>query len=131
MSELYEGLEFPETQLTLADDKIAEYIRAVEEPGEIYAGSRLAPPAAVAAFAMTALNEHMKIPAGSVHASQELDFLGTVSIGETVTCRSRVGRMVDRGKMRLASVDFSVENRAMQKVVTGRLTFMLPPGALE
>ncbi len=129
MADLYEGLEFPPSQFELTADMVAAYIEAVDEPGEMYRGTGLVPPTAVAAFAMTELSRSLTIPPGSVHVAQELSFLGTVTTGETVTCTSRVSRKVDRGQMHLVSIDIRVHNREQKPVLTGRLTFMLPPTA--
>ena len=126
MSELYEGLEYPSRQFELTPEKVAAYLEAVGETSEMFRGTGLVPPMAAAALAMTELSRSLAVPPGSVHVAQEFDFRETVAAGETLTCRGRVSRKVDRGAIHLVAVDISVSDKELRPVISGRLTFVLP-----
>ena len=84
---------------------------------------------AVTAFAMTALSQSISMPSGTIHVSQELDFLKLVHVGDTITCHSKISRKVERGGLRLMNTDITVLNQNQEKVLTGKVGFVLPdPG---
>jgi acyl dehydratase len=81
---------------------------------------------------MSSLSQSVTMPAGTIHVSQELDFLKPVKVGDTITCYSVVSRKVDRGGLRLMNTDITVTNQNDEKVLTGRVGFVLPdPGLSE
>jgi acyl dehydratase len=120
------GFEFPPQSYTLDSATISLYIEAVKENRDLYLREELVPPMAVTAFAMSALSGSVSMPDGTIHVSQELDFLKLVKVGDTITCRSRVSRKVDRGGLHLMNTDISVINQEGVEVLTGRVGFVLP-----
>jgi acyl dehydratase len=84
------------------------------------------PPMAVAANAIVALSKDITLPEGAVHVSQELEFLDTVHVGDTITCHSKVSKKQVRGKLHLMAVDFDMKNSDGKSVLTGRTSFILP-----
>ncbi len=124
--QLSAGFEFPPQSYTLDSDAVSLYLEAVQENSELYLSEALVPPMAVTAFAMSALSGSVSMPDGTIHVSQELDFLKLVRVGDTITCRSKVSRKVDRGGLRLMNTDISVVNQNGEEVLTGRVGFVLP-----
>jgi len=120
------GHEFPPQSYLLDSQTISNYLDAVKEFSDLFRGEGLVPPMAVAALAMAALSSSITLPPGTVHVSQELDFLGLVRVGDTITCQSKVSRKVDRGGMHLVSTDLTVFNQNKTRVLTGRVGFVLP-----
>ena len=102
------------------------YLEAVKESSDLYRREGLVPPMAVTAYAMAALSEALTMPPGTIHVSQELDFLKMVKVGDTITCFCKVSRKVERGGLRLMNTDISVLNQNQEKVLTGRVGFVLP-----
>jgi hypothetical protein len=125
--QLTAGFEFPSRTYNLDAAMVRDYLQAVDENGGLYRSEPLVPPLAVAAFAMSALSGEITMPPGTVHVSQELEFLCFVRIGDTITCNSKVSRKVDRGGLRLMTTDISVTNQNGEKVLGGRVGFVLPP----
>ena len=125
-SQLEPGFEFPPASYRLDSTTIATYIKAVEETSSLYQDTELVPPMAVAAFAMAALSERISLPGGTIHVSQELEFLDTVNVNDTITCRSKVSRKQVRGKMQILSVDLDVSAQNQKAVLAGRTSFILP-----
>ena len=125
-SQLEAGFEFPPSSYKLDSTMVATYLKAVEETSELYQDTSLVPPMAIAAHAMAALSEGICLPPGTIHVSQEFEFLDTASIDDTFTSYARVGKKQSRGKFNLLVVDLSVGNQDMKKVLTGKTSFILP-----
>jgi hypothetical protein len=120
------GFEFPPQSYTMDAGLVALYLEATRDSLELYRSGGLVPPMAVTAYAMTALSRAVTLPSGTIHVSQELDFLKAVKIGDAITCRSKVSRKVDRAGMRLMNIDISVSNQNTETVLTGKVGFILP-----
>ena len=125
-SQIEAGYEFPASSFQMDDPAVATYLRAVGETGTLYNDSRLVPPTAIAAFAMAALSEKLSFPPGTIHVSQDLEFMDTISTSDTLTCYARVSRKQDRGKLHLLTVDLNVHNQQKRTVLAGKTSFVLP-----
>ncbi|MDP2917714.1 MAG: MaoC family dehydratase [Dehalococcoidia bacterium] len=119
------GFEFPPSSCRLDSAMVDTYIRAVEENSPLYRDTSIMPPTALAACAMSALSKSVSFPPGSIHVSQELEFLDTVYREDTITCRSKVSRKRERGKLHLMTMDIEVYKNE-QKVMAGKVGFVLP-----
>lgn len=127
--QLTAGFEFPPQSYLLDSVTVALYLDATQDSDELFRQGGLVPPMAVTAFAMTALSQSIRMPSGTIHVSQELDFLKLVHVGDTITCHSKISRKVERGGLRLMNTDISVLNQNQEKVLTGKVGFVLPdPG---
>jgi acyl dehydratase len=123
------GFAFPSQTYKLDSSIVSLYLEAVKESNDLYRTEELVPPMAVTAFAMSALSQAVSMPPGTIHVSQELDFVNLVRTGDTITCHSKVSRKVDRGGLHLMNIDITVFNQNEEKVLTGRVGFVLPePG---
>ncbi|MBN1188518.1 MAG: MaoC family dehydratase [Dehalococcoidales bacterium] len=120
------GFEFPEQSYVLDSAVVSLYLEAVKDDHDLYLREALVPPMAVTAFAMASLSGAVAMPDGTIHVSQELEFLKPVKVGDTITCRSRVSRKVDRGGLHLMNTDISVINQDGEVVLTGKVGFVLP-----
>ena len=125
-SQIEAGHKFPASSFQMDESAVTTYLRAVGETGTLYHDSRLVPPTAIAAFAMAALSEKLSFPPGTIHVSQDLEFMDTISTSDTLTCHARVSRKQDRGKLHLLTVDFDVYNQQKKAVLTGKMSFVLP-----
>ena len=81
---------------------------------------------AVAALSLKALIDAISMPPGTVHVSQEFEFLANVKTGDTLTSRAVVSRVQERGKLHLINVDTSVLNQESKPVLKGKTGFILP-----
>jgi acyl dehydratase len=127
--QLSAGFEFQPQSYTLDNATVSLYLEAVQESSDLYRREGLVPPMAVTAFAMSSLSGAVTMPDGTIHVSQELDFLKLVRVGDTITCHSKVSRKVDRGGLHLMNTDISVVNQKGEQVLTGRVGFVLPEPA--
>ena len=120
------GFEFPPQSFTLDAGLVSLYLEATRDLSDLMRCEKLVPPMAVTAFAMKALSQSVTLPSGTIHVSQELNFLKIVKIDDVITCRSKVSRKVDRGGLRLMNIDINVTNQSAEIVLTGKVGFILP-----
>ena len=123
-SQLEKGYKFPLASYTLDTKMVSTYLKAVGETDPIY--NALVPPMAVAACAMAALSESISFPPGSIHVSQEFEFLDTVAIGDTIFSRAEVSRSQTRGRLHLLTINLKVCNQEQKLVLSGETGFVLP-----
>ena len=119
------GFEFPPTSYELTETLIAKYLEAVDEETDFLAAGTV-PPLSIAACAMTALSQSFTVPPGSIHASQELEFLKPVPIGARVSCGGRIAQKLERGRLNLIVLEISVLDEDGEKVLAGKATIAAP-----
>ena len=120
------GFEFPSSAYRIDPELVAKYIQAVEETSDLFAGSDLVPPSAVAAYAQAALLQHIDLLPGTIHVSQDLEFLGEVHLGDEIMTSARVARKQERGKMRILNIELDVTDTSGKTVMKGKNSFILP-----
>lgn len=120
------GHDFLPVSYQLDASMAASYLKAVGETSSLYQSAKLIPPMAVAAQAMAALSDSISLPPGTIHVSQELEFIDTVNVGDTITCHAKVLRKQDRGRLHLMTVDLNIFNQNQKKVLSGKTSFVLP-----
>jgi len=123
--ELAVGYEFPATNYELSKPLIARYLEAVGGQ-QYFLTSGVVPPLAIAAYAMTALSQSFSVPPGSIHASQEFEFLKLVPIGSTVSCGGKIVQKVQRGRLYLVVLEINALNQDKEKVLSGKATIAVP-----
>ncbi len=124
--QLEKGYQFPASSYQLDKSIVAAYLQAVEDTSSLYQDTELVPPMAIAAYAMVALSESMYLPPGTIHVSQEFEFIGTVSTNDTLVSNATVSRKQSRGKLHLLTVDLSVSDQRQNTVLVGKSSFILP-----
>ena len=125
LEELAVGYEFPATNYELSKSLIARYLEAVGGQ-QYFLTSGVVPPLAIAAYAMTALSQSFSVPPGSIHASQEFEFLKLVPIGSTVSCGGKIVQKVQRGRLYLVVLEINALNQDKEKVLSGKATVAVP-----
>jgi len=125
-SQLEPGHEFPHASCALETSLIEVYLEATEETYPAYRQEKLVPPTAVAAYAMTALAEGIELPPGTIHISQEIEFLKPAYVNNTITSHARVSGKRSRGKLELLTIDIDIINQNGEPVLAGKTTFLAP-----
>jgi acyl dehydratase len=125
-SQLTAGMEFPAQSYLLDSASVQLYLEATQETDRLFREQSLVPPMAVTALAMSALAHSFSVPSGTIHVSQELEFLKIVRVDDTIPCRSKISRKVERGGLRLMNTDITVTNQNQEIVLTGKVGFVLP-----
>ncbi len=124
--QLQPGFEFPAASYKLDSSVVATYLEAVEETSQLYHNTELVPPTAIAAYALATLSEALSLPPGSIHVYQELEFIGTVRVSDTITCHAKVSQKQSRGRLHLLTIALAVFNQSQKKVLAGKTSFVLP-----
>ena len=128
-SKLLQGQKISDRSYVLDAEMVSRYRDAVGDPsrlGPTDDGEALAPPMAVAALSLRGVVTDLAIPGGTLHAGQELKFIGSVPIGETLYCRATVLQNSVRGTWRFLVVGLEVDKSQGRKVLEGKSTIMLP-----
>ena len=125
-SQLETGHEFTPSSYKLDSSVVAAYLKAVEDTSSLYQDTGVVPPMAIAAYAMAALSDAICLPPGTIHVSQEFDFLDTASIDDTFTSCATVSKNQSRGKFHLLVVGLNVINQHQKAVLSGKTSFILP-----
>ena len=125
-SQLEPGHQFPQASYVLETSLIEAYLDATEETYPAYRQKKLVPPTAVAAYAMVALAEGIELPPGTIHISQEIEFLKPACVNDTITSHARVSGRRSRGNLELLTIDMDVTNQSGDPVLAGKTTFLAP-----
>ena len=130
-SQLETGHEFPVSNFQLDRSIVTSYLRATEDDSNLYLDDALVPPMAIAAYAMEALSENIYLPPGTIHVSQELEFLDVVAVDDSLISYATVSRKQSRGKLNLLAIDLNVFNQRQKAVLSAKTSFVLPDNAGE
>ncbi len=128
-SKLTSGTEVSSRTIVLDETTIAGYVDAVQDANGCLVGEggiKLTPPMALAALTLGGVINDLKIPGGTVHAGQEIEFCEAVPLGETIACKATVVQNSVRGGMRFMVVRLMVEDGGGRKVMEGKSTIILP-----
>ncbi len=128
-AELAPGQEISSRTVVLDAATVSRYVEAVEDrsagPTSETAGDPT-PPMAIAALTLRGVLTDLAIPGGTVHAGQELEFKGAVSVGETLACRATLAQNSVRGDWRFMVVRLQAEDSTGRIVMEGKSTIMVP-----
>ena len=125
-SQLEVGYEFSPGSYKLDSSIVATYLKAVEDTSRLYQDTKLVPPMAIAAYALAALSQSICLPPGTIHVSQEFEFIDMVSVNDRLTSYAKVSRKQSRGKFHLLAIDLNVFNQRQKAVLAGKTSFILP-----
>ena len=107
-------------------DYTDDYLSSVRDSSTIYHELEVIPPMALAARAVGALLDKLSLPAGTIHASQELECKRMAKQGEEVSCVVVLSRPLQRGDWRFVSVDFTLKDAELDTVMTCKSTVLVP-----
>jgi len=133
VADLPRGHELPAAHFGLGADDVRRYREAVEDHSSAYGqgpdGPAWAPPLAVAALALRAILDQVRLPAGAVHAGQEVEFRRPVPVGVFVRSRARVAQRSEMRGAVVSVIEFDVgEDGSATPAVVGRATVIAPRG---
>lgn len=94
-----------------------------EKAKELFFGKRVAHGMLTASFLSTVIAGQLPGP-GTIYMEQEARFLKPVYIGDTITARVEIEKLLDKGRARLKT---TVVNQTGELVVDGTALVKLPP----
>jgi len=121
--ELTPGYKFPPATYELTPSFVSRYLKAVEG-----SDAGFVPPLAITACVIATMTKSVPLPPDTIaiHASQELEFLRPVPVGDTVECHIGVAQKIARGKMSMLVLEIEILDEGKEKVQLGRATVALP-----
>ena len=115
------GQTISNRRYTLDDAAVALYVNAVGDRSGLYReGDGVTPPMAVAALGLRGVVEDLHIPGGTLHTSQEMEFLVAVPVGSELRCEADVLQNSVRGGRRFLVVDIRMDDGDGRRVLTAR-----------
>ena len=121
------GQTISNRRYTLDDAAVTRYVNAVGDRSGLYeTGDGVTPPMAVAALGLRGVVEDLRIPGGTLHTSQELEFLAGVAAGSELRCEADVMQNSVRGDRRFLVVDIRMDDADGRRVLNGKSTLVLP-----
>ncbi len=120
--ELEIGSEFPSVRCELTPSLISRFEEAVEASSH----GGLVPPLAILACVLKAASQSIDMPPGSVHASQEIEFLKAVSVGSTIDCHVRIIKKISRSGLRMVVIGLKALDRSRELVLSAATTVVSP-----
>ena len=127
-AQLQAGQRISRERLTLDAEAVGRYAEAVGDASKPVAkdGTALVNPMAVGALALSAVINALRIPGGTVHAGQELDFGRALPVGAEITCTATVAQNSVRREWRFLVVNLTAADDEGNEVMQGKSTIMLP-----
>ena len=127
-AQLEAGQRISRERLTLDAEAVGRYAEAVGDASSPKAqdGTALVNPMAVGALALSAVINALRIPGGTVHAGQELDFGRALPIGAELICTATVAQNSVRREWRFLVVSLTAADDEGNEVMQGKSTIMLP-----
>ena len=129
---VHAGQEFTPTPLDLSREAVINLLNSVEAAlPENENGVELVPPSVVASLSLGVLLQHVSLPLGSLHASQEIRVWRPIPVGTRAVCEALVANVSNRAGMTLVSLDFNVDSHpdepgGGEQLATGTGTVMFP-----
>ena len=133
LAALPRGHQLPEGRFRLSADDVRRYLEAVGDCSNAYGqgseGPAWVPPLAVAALALRAILEQGELPAGALHAGQEVEFRHPVPVGAPLRARARVAQRSEMRGAVVSVIEFEVgEERSSGPAMVGRATVIASRG---
>jgi acyl dehydratase len=124
-SQIRSGETVSSRECLLDPETVSRYVEAVGDRSPL-ASSEIVPPMAVAALSVRGVVNDLRIPGGTLHLGQEIEFIGPVRVGETITCSAELAQNSVRGGSRILVVLLSVTDVDNRTVMIGKSTIAVP-----
>ena len=117
------GYKFSPVSYELTPSSISKFEEAV---GTCSPDANLVPPLATLIYAMKAVFQCIEIPPGSIHASQEAEFLKPVAIGSRLNYHAQIAQKTSRSKMNIIAVKINAFDQDKEMVLSAVTTLITP-----
>lgn len=124
-SELKSGQIISTQQFILDKAFVDDYIKSTSDSADKSCVD-FAPPMSIGALAVRAAITDLKIPGGTLHLTQEVEFFGPFPIGETISCSAKLLQNSLRTGMRVLVIELSVESNVGLRLMSGKSTITVP-----
>ena len=125
ISTLPRGHAFSPASLCVTDADVAAYLAAT---GDTTTYGGCVPPLAAVALGLRALQEWLSLPEGSLHTGQEVEHMGAIPCGATLTMTGHIAQRSERQGYVISVIEFEVAPDGGAGV-RARTTIMAPVAA--
>ncbi len=125
ISALSRGHEFPSVAFTVSEKVVRAYLDAV---GDAHGYAETVPPLAAVALGLSAVQEQIALPEGSLHTGQEVEHHAPVRAGEALTLTGRIAQRSERQGFVVSVIELEIATVA-GVAIRARSTIMAPGGA--
>lgn len=122
---LIAGHVVSERSYNIDNEMVEQYLTAVQDTS-LQNDDSFVPPMCICALSLRGAIEDLKIPGGTLHASQEITFIKPVPINQSLSCRAKISSNTIRGDWRFMAIVLSVADMSGTEVMSGKSTIMLP-----
>ena len=105
ISSLPRGHEFAPAAFTLSRETIGAYLAAT---GDTTDYGDAVPPLAAIALGLTAMQEQLSLPEGSLHTGQEVEHLAPLKVDDDLTLTGRVAQRSERQGFVISVIEFEI-----------------------
>lgn len=86
----------------------------------------------LAARVVALLLERLSLPDGAIHSLQDIEALGALRVGSTVSAVASVEPVRERGGLRFLTVNYTVSDELMgSDLMKGRTTVLIPADEID
>jgi hypothetical protein len=128
LTDLSAGHQFEPVTFTVDAQRVRDYLAACGDSVALYERQNVAPPLAIAAFALGALLEEVTLPEGTLHISENLSFHKPVPLDGDVECSARLAQRSVRAGMVVSVLETEIKHGG-ELALTARATVMSPGAA--
>jgi hypothetical protein len=125
LTDLAAGHVFEPVTLVIHAERVRDYVAATGDELALYEEANVAPPLAVAAFALGVLLESVSLPAGSLHTSEALGFSAPITLDSEVECHASLVQRSLRGGYVVSVLESQIVHND-NVALTARATVMSP-----
>lgn len=118
---LYVGRRLKSFSYQVNSEKVKEYVNAIGEEWSYYHENQIAPPTMAAIYTLLANRTEGPLPPGSIHVSQEFEFLRPARFGDTLVTTATVTEKYlhkDRKYVVLTAETLNVQEEVVVKAKT-------------
>ena len=113
-------------RVSVAEDRVSAYLRAVGDELPIYADTGLAPPLFGVALALGQILRRNALPPGAIHSLQEFDTLRPIPIGSELRTTCCLERQRERGGLRFLTFGVSMDTPDGETALSIKTTLLVP-----
>lgn len=111
---------------SIGKETVREYMNAVGDNLQLYQELHALPPNALAAYVLRELINKMNLPAGTIHASQEIESLRIIPIEEILYCDMTISKPKRRKGLNTISAEFIVKDAEANDLLRGKSLVLIP-----
>ncbi len=128
-SKLTNGTVISNESFIIDEPKVIEYLNSINDSSNNKLNSSSKnhiPPMCISALSLRGVISKLEIPGGTIHTSQELEFINIATIGEKLSCKANLVLNSTRGDWRFLTISMKVTNENGNTIMLGKSNIMLP-----